>query len=65
MEKDKAYAGAQIIIQTLLSMIFITYAIQYFDVGNCYLYAIPMAVSLYYWGIRPALAFAAGKLSPK
>ena len=65
MEKDKAYAASKIIIQAIVSMVLIGYSLRYFDVDNCYLYAIPMAMSLYHWGIRPSLAFAAGKLTPK
>lgn len=65
MEKNKQIAAAQVIFQTILTIVFTNYAIKYYDIPNCLLLNIPLSFGLYWWGIRSSFQFADGKISAK
>lgn len=58
MEKDKKLASAQIMAQTVLSIVLVNYSLHYFGMMNCYLLGIPISAGLYHWGVKSALAFS-------
>lgn len=65
MEKDKQFAAAQVIFQTILSMVLVNYSIRYYEISNCFLLNIPLTIGLYRWGIKSAIDFAEGKIDAR
>lgn len=65
MEKNKQIAAAQVIFQTVLTLVFSNYAIRYYQIPNCLLLNIPLSLGLYWWGIRSSFHFADGRITPK
>ena len=58
MEKSKKIAAAQIVFQTVLTLVFTNYALQYYHVPYCLLFNGAITAGLCWWGIRPSLQFA-------
>lgn len=65
MEKSKAVASAQVMAQTVLSMVLINYALHYFGAISCYALGIPLTLGIYRWGIKSSIAFSKGEITPK
>jgi len=58
-------AAAQVIFQTVLTLVFANYAIKYYNVPHCLLIHVPLSFGLYWWGIRSSFLFADNKITPK
>ena len=65
MEKNKQVASAQIIFQTMLTLVFTNYALKYYNVPYCLAFNGILTGGLYWWGIRPSFKFADGLISAK
>ena len=52
-------------IQTVCSMVFINYALHYFEFPHCYLFNLPITLGIYWWGIKPSIDFSNGKITAK
>ena len=65
MQKSKQIAAAQIIMQTVLTLVVTNYALMYYNVPHCLAFNAVLTGGLYWWGIRPSFQFAEGTLSAK
>ena len=65
MEKSKQIAAAQVIFQTVLTLVFANYALKYYQIPHCYLLNGLLSGGLYHWGIKPSFLFAEGRISPR
>jgi heme O synthase-like polyprenyltransferase len=65
MEKDKGIAAAHVVFQTMLTLVFVNYAIRYYHVPYCWVMNGALSAGLGWWGIRPAFQFAEGKITPR
>lgn len=65
MEKSKAIASAQVMAQTVLSIVLVNYSLHYFGAISCYALGIPLTLGIYRWGIKSALAFSKGEITPQ
>ena len=65
MEKSKGLAAAQIVGQTVMTLLVANYALMYYNVPNCLVWNGILSGGLYWWGLRPSFKFAEGKISGK
>ena len=58
-------AAAQIVGQTVLTLLFTNYALMYYNIPHCLLLNGILSGGLYWWGLKPSLKFAEGLISGK
>ena len=65
MERSKRVAAAQIVGQTVLTLLFANYALMYYNVPHCLALNGILSGGLYFWGIKPSFQFAENQISAK
>ena len=58
METNKRMASAQVVFQTVLTLLFTNYALMYYNVPYCWAMNAALSLGLYKWGIKPSFQFA-------
>ena len=65
MEKNKRMAAAQIVFQTVATLVFTNYALMYYNVPYCWAMNGVLSGGLYYWGLKPSFQFAENLISAR